>query len=443
MNNVKKNNQEKIFYVCLLMGCFFMYFLWANVIPFDAGPDEHMRYQIPEFIYKYGYLPHGGDERIRDDIWGISYGFTPILSYIVSAFFMKVTSFFTTSSKALILSARLMSVFFSTGTVYFSINIGKKLFNGAFKYTFVVSVALLPQFVFISSYVNNDAFGIFTVAWVVYAMILANEKKWNFNSCAFLGVGIGFCALSYYNCYGIILIAIIYAVFSVINNKDIDKKIMFIFIRILWVGGGAFVIAGWWFIRNAIIYDGDFLGMRTSNEYAEKYALEPFKPSNRATPHNIGLPLKEMLIGRKWIESSVKSFIGMFDALTVPLEQWSYNLIYIVTVIGIIGSLIPKKVTGNNNKMVSVVLILCCYLMCGITIFLSLYYSYFSDFQPQGRYCLPMLITLNILLNYGWDSLTYRCKYFVRNFIAFLIVIVYCVIIAYAIYNIVIPVYIR
>lgn len=32
------------------------------------------------------------------------------------------------------------------------------------------------------------------------------------------------------------------------------------------------MLAAWWFIRNAILYDGDFIGMNASTICAEKYA---------------------------------------------------------------------------------------------------------------------------------------------------------------------------
>ena len=42
--------------------------------------------------------------------------------------------------------------------------------------------------------------------------------------------------------------------------------------------GIVFLVAGWWFIRSGILYDGDFLGMKTSSIYAEKYAIDELKP---------------------------------------------------------------------------------------------------------------------------------------------------------------------
>ena len=47
-------------------------------IEYNYAPDERMKMPVCEFLVKHGTLPHGGDESIRDPIWGISYAVTPI-----------------------------------------------------------------------------------------------------------------------------------------------------------------------------------------------------------------------------------------------------------------------------------------------------------------------------------------------------------------------------
>ena len=70
---------------------FTLLILWALFQPFDTAPDEAMRYQIPEYIYKYHRLPDGRDELLRNPEWGISYGFGPQLAYICQAILMTIT----------------------------------------------------------------------------------------------------------------------------------------------------------------------------------------------------------------------------------------------------------------------------------------------------------------------------------------------------------------
>lgn len=50
---------EILFFLFLLV----FYLMWARVQPMGAGPDEQMRYQIADYIYKHGSLPVGDDRR--------------------------------------------------------------------------------------------------------------------------------------------------------------------------------------------------------------------------------------------------------------------------------------------------------------------------------------------------------------------------------------------
>lgn len=83
------NKKEKIVEILFLTGVFVFLLLWAVVQPFNASPDEAMKYQIVEYIMKHGTLPHGGNPEIRHELWGISYAFNPILPYIIGAVFGK------------------------------------------------------------------------------------------------------------------------------------------------------------------------------------------------------------------------------------------------------------------------------------------------------------------------------------------------------------------
>ena len=86
------------------------------------------------------------------------------------------------------------------------------------------------------------------------------------------------------------------------------------------------LLAAWWFIRNAILYDGDFIGMNASTICAEKYAKKNYKPSNRRTPQMAGYSLLDMLNygfpqedGFSWVELVSGSFGRSF---------WKYGCVY-------------------------------------------------------------------------------------------------------------------
>ena len=434
---------------------FALYLSWARVLPFDTGPDERMRYLIALFIYHNGSLPSGVEPAIRDGIWGTSYGFEPIVSYLIGAGFMKVASLFSTEGPVLLLAARLASILFSTGTIAMCILISRKLFTGVYRWVFVLSVAVLPEFAFISAYVNNDALALFSTSVIVYAWIRARETQWSTPSCVLLGAGISICSLSYYNAYGFILCSmLLYLADRVATRRGLvrtrapaqlphddpadpalstDSTAVSVkgsvaaqlpdgaaspqAIRRFWRGSGRqvavivavfVVLAGWWFVRNAILYDGDFLGLRTSDQYGKQYGVGEGKPGAGAAV-NRGWSMREMLLNLKWLQHSFESFIAVFGYMNifVPIGIYvGYALLWAIAAVGVLV-LVVKRVrhvaTTNGPKDILLGLVL--FVTIPIPIVLSLYHSYWVDFQPQGRYLMPMLVPFMIFVTWGLEQL--------------------------------------
>ena len=469
--NLNQNqNRYRLAVAGFVTFAFLVYFAWAFIQPFNSAPDEYMRYQISQFIYQKGFLPLGSDPEIINPIWGTSYGFTPILAYIIGSAFMKITSLFTADSFALLMSARLVSVFCNTGTVIVCFKIADKLFSGLYRWMFVIFVAFLPQFIFIGSYVNTDAMAIFSTALIVYAWIHGLTSHWSRLSCILLAAGISVCALSYYNAYGFILCSILlYLADHLITYKAVLRpKYKFVKAAVdqhecqdskrgvkqsgkptisgtqqFWSQTGrqagliiafVFILAGWWFIRNAIIYQGDFLGLRTSDHYAQINALEAFKPSHIDSAYNNHWNIWYLLFDKQWLVISYKSLIGCFGYMEIwlkPAIYYGYTILWGIGGIGlfswIINGLLRHTLNLDFKKNLLPFVLL---LTIPIPFLLSLYYSYYSDFQPQGRYLLPMLIPLMIFITKGLQLII--DKMFVNIWIRRCIQILICLLIAAA-----------
>ena len=88
MNRKIRLNLERRQLLFFLGTVFVIYFLWSVFLPVNTAPDEAMRFQIPNYIYRNGSLPAGYDPQIRDANWGFSYAFLPYLAGIFSSFFI-------------------------------------------------------------------------------------------------------------------------------------------------------------------------------------------------------------------------------------------------------------------------------------------------------------------------------------------------------------------
>ena len=429
-----------IFLVCL----FCYYFIWTISQPFNSCPDEGMKWDICKYIFENNKLPKGDEQTIRNPIWGISYAFQPILTYMICTVFMKVASIFTINQFLLVVAARLVSTLSMTLSIYFVIKISDKLFKDKeiYKILFVVFIAFQPITAFLASYINNDSTAVLATTMIIYLWILGLESNWKTKHCVLLGLAIGFCALTYYNAYGYILCSIILCLVSVTSNKmkakDIWKKILI-------VGLIAIAFAGWWFVRNAILYNGYFLGINAQNECGDKYALHDYKPSTRLTLQKEGKSLIYMIVEKEWLNTTAVSFIGVFGYHTIMMSTKIYYCYLAIWVIGAIGCLINfkelfiYKKEQKNKYLLNYIFV----ASIIIPILLSMYYSYASDYQPQGRYIMGIIVPFTYFLVKGIETLLEKFikSEKIRNVIIIALMLLIIVISFKAIFGYVIPAY--
>lgn len=408
MKNVKK--VQPWAELGIVLASFILYFSLSCFLPVDLAPDEYMRYEVTDYVFKHHELPVGSAEEIRNPIWGFSYAFTPYLPSILAAGVMGIVSLFGGNGVALTIASRFISVLAATGCTWLGLSIGKKIFpkwSSSLLYT--LSISVLPQFVFLSAYLNNDAPAVFSAMLILFCWLIGKEKHWDYKSCILLGVGISLCALTYYNAYAWILCSVIYFAYTVLTDKSLQSKWKHLLTRGGIVTLVVLLLAGWFFIRNAVLYDGDFLGMDASKICGELYAQEEYKPSNRATFENMGKSIWDMLNETEWFDRSVDSFFAVFGYMNIFVSQRYYDFYRVILGIGLVGFLwgcIRTKAKGDG------VLYLCCVICMVTPVILSAVNSYSSDYQQQGRYFMPALPALVLLTTkgYSWIEETFKLK---------------------------------
>ncbi len=396
---------ERLFFILFFISIATFYLLWMIIVPFGEGPDEAMRYEISTFIFKHGHLPVGSDPEIRHPYWGNSYAFTPITPYILSGYIMKVINFFTKNTDGFLYVARTVTVAFSMATVAMTYLISKLIFinNKAKRWLFITFVACLPQFAFISCYVNVDSFAIFCTSLIIYSWLLGLKDDWSYKSCFFLALGLGLCLISYYNAYGYLVVSTLLFLTCLIffsakrNIYELLKKSSFIMLV-------AFVISGWWFIRNAILYDGDILGLSAADECAEMYAIDFCKPSKIDNPNNLGQSFWFMLKNRGWLRGVGFSVFAAFGNMDIRLHYKHYLIYFTLCVLATLGCLFVFKIfqrLDKSKQKKAWIFTIAMFLSFLFPIAISMYYSYFNDFQPQGRYILPGLLPMSFFFSLG------------------------------------------
>ncbi len=396
-----------------LAGVFVFLLCWACVQPLNVSPDESMRYDIVKFIVQNGYLPDGRDPSIRNEIWGISYAFYPILSYMIMAIPAKIVSLLTTSAFAMVMAARMVNVVFGTITAYLTFRISEILFTDRSKYLFTALVVFLPGQIFIHTYVNNDSMAILSTAWITWVWLRSMKEGWTKKLCVHLACAISMCALSYFNAYGFILCSIIFFFTTILVEKTAVNKAKYVASRTLLIVILVLVLAGWWFIRNYLLY-GDFLGWNITTTYAEMYAMDGYKPSQRLNLAQQGVSIKGLLMypgvfSGNWTTAVAISFVGTFGFLNVFMPSWlswTYLVIFAVGAVGVITCLISTFRLRKNRQWYTMGFFnWCMLLVIIITIGLLIYYNLYSDLQAQGRYLMPMVIPFMYFVTLGLKRL--------------------------------------
>ena len=417
---------------------FLLTFAWSLTSPSPGGPDEPMRYLIPKYLYSHpGKLPNGYDESIRNATWGISYGFYPIVSYMLSAVCMWVVSIFTTSRTALLHAARFAGVIWTAGTAVMVLKIGRTLFRDGRRWLFAVLVMFLPGLVFLGTYVNVDAMALFACSVIMLAWSRYLKEDWTTKNCAMLAVGMALCLLSYYNAYGWVLWSFFFFCTTNLLFSDLPFKERFRLMirRGLFIALIVLILAGWWFIRNAVLYNGDFLGREASRICGELYAKPAYKPSLHTTPQRQGMSVRDMLFyvsggwDHNWMIMTLYSFIGTFGHYDIFMSENVSKTYTIFLFIGLLGVFLMlrefywKKVRvevakkpeeGIRRRKTITVLqewnrfsaFHFFLLLAGVTpVVLLVQYSYTSDLQAQGRYIMSGVFAVMYFVTAGYGML--------------------------------------
>ncbi|MCR4749180.1 MAG: hypothetical protein K5877_05150 [Lachnospiraceae bacterium] len=407
-----KGRSCRITYILILACTFICMSIFVFIQPFGDGPDEINRYKVVSYIENHGHIPRGEDPEIIIDGYGASYAFQPILTYMIEGYILHALSPLHPDPGLKLIIARYVNVIIGLIAAYFTLKLSKELFKDPMcALMFALGVIFLPQNIFVYTYVNTDGMGLLSVILMIYGTIKGYRTDFDRRSLISLCTGIILCLMSYYNCYGYILTAFIaFVVYFVMHGsykEMLSKGLLIVLFTALF--------AGWWFIRNMILYNGDIFALTARRECADATGNILWLENMRNTYKVQGYSLKEMVFGTDYYTLVWKSFIAMFGPMAIPTHHYVYMSYKYLTCICILGLFIPQKTTllQDRDKKDSLSFLLTLFTGMLIPAALALYYSYSWDFQPQGRYYLPCLIPLAMILCVGMEKLISLIKGFI------------------------------
>jgi len=393
----------RVIVILTIITVFLNNLLWALVIPYNEAPDEYTHFEVSRFIADKNRLPNF----LKDDNMGVSkyekqgyrafynasYSIMPPLAYLIQAGAIKIFAPFWGDNN-LYLSARFSSVFLSVLFVFIVWKIAKELFeNKLQQLSLIIFCSFIPQISFTFSYVNSDALGIVVSSLLIYYLILVIKKraKINYKNSLYLGLLIGLGLLTRYNIFVVFPFTAVFYLAELLKIKEpVFKKIK----KVLLVVFPVLIIAGWWYVRNLILY-GELLG--TKNFWKVVHMLHPPKDIGKSfyTPIYI-------LFKTNWLWENFKSFWASFGWNYIFLAEFYYRILLFLGLCSLVGLVIEYGKNKTKRKLINI--------NAGLFVFsllLSLWQSWKYAYQAQGRYFFPVIIAVGWLFILGLFSM---CK---------------------------------
>jgi len=242
--------------------------------------------------------------------------------------------------------SRFLSIGLATVTVIAAYGLARRLFRGN-RWLAAGAMAITafnPMFVFISAAVNNDNAVIMLVTLALWFMVVVVGSVTDGESraisrfsilrnplviAALFGLLIGLGALSKLYAFGLLPLAgavLIWLAYTVEKQTNPDHKPLFALS--FWRKALAWnltmlavvcLVAGWFYLRNAILYEGDFLALQVMRDTAgQRTKFPPWPPS--------GLNLRAfvLLIGPSLAGSTSWSMIGS-TRLSIGFPWWPWS----------------------------------------------------------------------------------------------------------------------
>ncbi|MCM1189721.1 MAG: DUF2142 domain-containing protein [bacterium] len=363
-----------------------------DVYPYLPNPpDEHSRYLVPLYICNHGTLPTGYEAELFSGDCKWTYGFYTLLPYMIQGFAMRFVNLFTESPLALLYTARLVNVAFGLVMAYVVLLLGKKLFRDErLKWLFCFLAVFLPQGLFLHTYTNPDSLCMLSVALILYGLARGYGDGFSFGSCGLLTAGIILCTLSYYNAYGYILGSIVLFAAYFLKKEDGGWRCDWrgLLKKGLSISAVVLLCISWSFIRNYVLYDGDFIGLETKQTLVKSFGVQT------ETYATQGISLLSMLFGTAFFPKMAVSFIANYGSAT--LYTWKIVYVFYLALFGagILGLFFRRRggefLVGDRWRRILIhgVMAFC----IAMPLLLLIRYSYTVDYQAQGRYLLPALV---------------------------------------------------
>jgi 4-amino-4-deoxy-L-arabinose transferase-like glycosyltransferase len=221
---------------------------------------------------------------------------------------------------------RFLSVCMGAGTVYLTYMLVLEMWpqRRGLALSAAAIAAFNPMFCFISGAVNNDNLAMLLCAlaiWLLVRMVRRHDARdqrrrtW-LQDCVVLGVVLGLGVLTKTSVMGLLPLTALAVGYVAWRRRSWWHLVTGGFIT----AGLVMALSGWWFVRNALLYDGDWLGL-------ERFIVI------------LGYRVPPATLRQLWGERHgfMMAYWGLFGGVNVPLPRWVYQVLNAALLISAAG----------------------------------------------------------------------------------------------------------
>ena len=287
---------------------------------------------------------------------------------------------------------RLLSTLFTTGAVFFIWQISQMLFPQKTEAAVLLTavVAFNPMLIYIAGSVNNDNLIIFIATWHIWLIGRAIQNGYRWQTCVWLGITWGLAltakltGLFLCSAWGIGLLAVCTAEDDWRNWRQFRWQ--FLLNRCLLISSIFLAVAGWWLVRNLLLYG------------------EPFALETTITTWG-GRGPGEFSNAQIWagVKQSWQSFWGRFGSSQIVLHPPVYYFFNGATLVAILGGgwqLWQRPQIDFTDKKIGLWLVLA--IVWPIYFAAQLYFMYRYPPGATGRLTYPAIVGFGTLFTLGW-----------------------------------------
>lgn len=407
--------------VIILLAYLALGFAYASRTPLWQTPDEPAHYNYVVAVAETGQLPvlQPGDypfdylEEIKSkkfpptmSIDSIRYeSWQPPLFYVLAALVYKVTAFL--PFREHVVALRLFSVLLGAGLLGIAYRVVRQTFpnDGTLALATAAFVAFVPMHLAMTAAVNNDTLAelvLGLVLWLALRRLQGRVPQRPFMLLGGLLFGLALLTKTTIYIPSVALLATA-ELFVATTSGTIESpgRLKSLLRTLVGIGLIALALSGWWFVRNALVYGGlDVLAWNRHDAVA-----------------GAQLQTADWLAQVGWRKgvqdfalTTFKSFWGIFGWMGVFMEEWAYQLLFLLTVVASVGlglGLVRVRrhpCRLDPERIWTVVVLALPVVLAG-----AAYLWYNLKFvQHQGRYLFPAIISIGLFAALGFRELAPR-----------------------------------